>query len=613
MKKGLKLKLLSIFGFLLFIIALNSIWAIINFQRLNNSIDNIMKQNYDSIVYAQDMIYALDNQNNLIVDYLYVEGTDIDTNLVTNETNFLSLLVLAEKNITEDGEREILDSIRTNYTDYIVKYNQLLASNQLTSEEKKVIYRSLNELYHRISSKCKDLLNLNQQGMSSRKNQSYAIAQNATYSMITISIISISSGIIISLILTEKITNPLRVLIEKIKNIAQGDYEQELEVTGSDEIAKLGSEFNVMSKKLLQYKNLNIKKVMAEKQKAEAIVQSINDGIIVTNEDHKILLVNHAAEKALNVRENDVINLHFLEAIKNEKIFKIIKEVGTKSRKKIPSKSFEDVTINNEDGQQDHYRIYVKSIKTKQEESIGVVTLLQNITKLKEVDQIKSEFISTVSHEFRTPLTSISMAVGLLLNEESKELNSDQHELLDVINEDSKRLNNLVTDLLDFSKIESGKVQMDLINCDINKIIEHAVKPFEMQTKEKNVQLIVHKNNQLSKVKADYNKIIWIITNLIGNALRYVEKDIGIIEVNAKQVATKMLVSVKDNGKGIPEEYQDKIFEKFIQINNYSNKGSAGLGLTICKEIIKAHGGDIWVESKLNEGSTFYFSLNLSM
>lgn len=155
---------------------------------------------------------------------------------------------------------------------------------------------------------------------------------------------------------------------------------------------------------------------------------------------------------------------------------------------------------------------------------------------------------------------------------------------------------------------------MDIGIYSLIDIVENAIKPFYSQAKNKNISLKVDIRDNLSKVKADFNKIAWILTNLIGNALRYAPQDgTGIIEIKAKETANKMLVSVTDNGKGIPEDYQEKIFEKFIQVRDVDNTGGTGLGLAISKEIANAHGGEIWVKSQLGAGSTFYFTLNIGI
>ena len=236
---------------------------------------------------------------------------------------------------------------------------------------------------------------------------------------------------------------------------------------------------------------------------------------------------------------------------------------------------------------------------------------MQDITKFKELDEMKTDFISNVSHEFRTPLTSICMAVGLLLDR-NIDINDDEIELLTIIKEDSDKLDNLVGELLDLSKMKSGKIEMDIRDIDINDAIFQIKRAFKIQIEEKNVTLNIDTNGIVRKVKGDINKISWVIANLLGNALRYIKTDgTGIIEIKAREVNNRMLVSICDNGEGIAEEYQKLIFEKFIQIKDKNGEatGSSGLGLAICKEIVKAHGEEIWVDSTVGEGSSFYFTL----
>ena len=238
--------------------------------------------------------------------------------------------------------------------------------------------------------------------------------------------------------------------------------------------------------------------------------------------------------------------------------------------------------------------------------------MLQDITKLKEIDQMKSDFVSTVSHEFRTPLTSMGMAVELLGDGSVGTINETQKELLKVIKEDNERLNFLIRDLLDLSRLESGKTHMKFEECSIKKIVETAVNSLKNFSENRNVKIEIRNIKDSFLVFADLNKILLVLTNLLTNAIKYKsEEREGNITVEAFKKGKNIVVSVKDNGKGIPEEYKEKIFNKFIQVK-ISNDGKiegTGLGLSICKEIIKAHGGEIWVDSVLNKGSIFYFSL----
>lgn len=613
MKKSIKGKLLIVFLLIFTVLATNSIWAIINFNRLNNSIDNIMESNYRTIDAAQNMIVALERQDSAILAQMFIEDESAEKTYIENEKVFLKWLARAEDNITEVGEAEILASINSQYFQYLEMYNTL--TQILSYNDPKLVrefyYNEILPQFESTKEECRNLEGLNQNAMLARRDSAKAIGKRASYSTILLSVITIVIGMILALYITNKIIKPIYNLIQKIKGIAEGDYSQQLDIEGDDEIGELAREFNSMTEKLESYDDLNIKKLMKEKQKAEAIVESISDGIIVTDEFNRVILVNRAAEKALNIREKDVVNRHFLENIKREDIFKIINKIRT-SEDQYAYKKYTNITIANDEKIR-HYRINVRAITDREGDNVGVITLLQDITKLKEIDEMKSEFVSTVSHEFRTPLTSISMAAGLLLDKTSGEINENQAELLEAIVEDNERLKNLVSDLLDLSRLEAGKVSMDIELQDINEMIEYAIKQFRRRAKERNINLEIQVKGDISKVKADFNKISWVITNLVGNAIRYTPRDgSGKIIVKAQETANKVLVSVADNGRGIPEEYHDRIFSKFIQVKDDEDngeKGGTGLGLAISKEIINAHGGEIWVDSKVGEGSTFYFTI----
>jgi len=200
----------------------------------------------------------------------------------------------------------------------------------------------------------------------------------------------------------------------------------------------------------------------------------------------------------------------------------------------------------------------------------------------------------------------MNMGLSMVINEDTGELNEEQKELLEAAYEDVERLTELVNDLLDLSKIESGKIEMEFDKVDVNDIIEKTLNPFHKQAEEKEIELKFKQSEDNVFAFADPSKISWVISNLVGNALRYADE--GKIEVDAEIKGRRVLVSVADNGPGIPKEYQSKIFEKFVRAgSDKEEKSGTGLGLAIAKEIITAHNGRIWVDSEEGEGSTFSF------
>jgi PAS domain S-box-containing protein len=374
-------------------------------------------------------------------------------------------------------------------------------------------------------------------------------------------------------------------------------------------------EFNIMASKLGAYELLNIKQLMKEKQKVEAIVESISDGIVVMGAENRILLINKAAEKIFKIKEKEVLKKYFLEVIKNDDLFNFCINVRNENYESI-TKDYLDISIKSMN-RINHYRALAKPITNIEGESIGVVLLLQDITKLKEVDELKSEFVASVSHELRTPITSVIMAAELLQDEIPGKVNKPQKELLKIVVEDSNRLKNLINDILDLSKLESGKTILDIRKNDLVEIVNYVLKILEMQIKEENITIKIELKKNLPPILCDYSKISQVLTNLIINSINYkIGNKALILKIGAKVIkGDKVLVYLSDNGRGITEEDQKKIFDKFVRIDTYNINNEeivqgTGLGLTISKSIIKSHNGNIWVESEIGKGSTFYFTLD---
>jgi len=220
---------------------------------------------------------------------------------------------------------------------------------------------------------------------------------------------------------------------------------------------------------------------------------------------------------------------------------------------------------------------------------------------------MKSEFVMAASHELRTPLTSMGMSIDLLLEHAAKRLEDKDLELLQAAHEEVLRMKALVDDLLDLTRIEAGQIALEFVNVSIKTLLDHVQTVFRGQLEKKKVELSVELHGDLPYVRADANKITWVLTNLVSNALRYVNEG-GNIRLMAARIGAWVQLSVHDDGPGIPGEYQSKIFQKFVQVKGREGCGT-GLGLAICKEIVRANGGTIWVESLPGKGSTFVFTL----
>ena len=261
------------------------------------------------------------------------------------------------------------------------------------------------------------------------------------------------------------------------------------------------------------------------------------------------------------------------------------------------------------DGSERAFRLRTTPMRDNGHHLLGAVTILEDITHLREIDQIKSEFIATASHELRTPLTSVQMGVHLLLEGALGELTESQNEVLQACRQDCERLDKLMRDLLDLSKIEAGESQPQLATVSARDLLTRAVKELRPQVEAKGLKLSVEAPVDLPEVLVDRLQIERVVSNLVINALRHTQQ--GEINLSAEQRDSHVAVSVSDTGSGIPIEYLPHIFDKFVQVPD-APTGGAGLGLTISKSIVEANGGQISVQSQVGRGTTFTFTLPLA-
>jgi NtrC-family two-component system sensor histidine kinase KinB len=394
--------------------------------------------------------------------------------------------------------------------------------------------------------------------------------------------------------------------MEASRKISAGDYAVQVPVETDDELGRLAGEFNQMAAQLGQYHEMNIDQIISEKNKGEAILSSIEDGLVVFDTALKVTGINPAGRRMLDLEFSEVTTLVCDDILPSPNVREMIRRtVETGVQPDVPEEQ-RIITLQKGDHSL-HYHFSVTPIRGRDRNLSGIVLLLRDVTRLKEVERLKSEFIMAASHELRTPLTGMGMSVDLLLEHAAQGLAEKDRELLQAAHEEVHRMKALVNDLLDLSKIEAGKIELEFENVAVQNLFENVQEVFKGQAEMKQVKLTSELTGDLPKVRADANKVTWVLTNLISNALRYV-RQAGQIQIVAKKIGSHVHLSVRDDGPGIPPEYQSRIFQKFVQVKGRQS-GGTGLGLAICKEIVRAHGGAIWVESSPGQGSTFTFTL----
>lgn len=608
----LRKKILLGYGITLVITLVVLVWAFVNLLVLGRASDAILSENYKSILAAENMINAIERQDSAILLMLLGQEKEGLRQYRENEAQFLQWLGRAKDNITIEGEGKVIAEIDEGYAAYLVKFSTLRTLYHDSPTDAAAFYhKTVFSLFRSVRGFCERLHTINQETMFEASDRARRLAARALWSMGVVGIAALAIGLGFSLLLSNLLVRPLRQIMDATQKIAEGDYDVVISTKSTDELGRLTHEFNTMVKKLRIYHNLNIKQIMEEKRKSEAIIQSIDSGIVVMDADFKVANINPTAARALGIEPQDAREKHFLEVVKSEEMFHYVKQSMESGEPPLIEEGKNYFTVEHNETTH-HYQFAISPVHTRGGAMLGVVLILRDVTTLKELDRLKSEFVMTASHELRTPVTSIGMSIGLLMETAREKLNEKERQLLEASDEEVKRLKAFITNLLDLSKIEAGRMEMELDSVPVELLFEKSVAVFKSQAENKAVELKTDIPEELPTVKVDATKITWVLTNLISNALRYTEEG-GHIQLLAERIGSQVHILVKDDGAGIPYEYQSKIFDKFVQVKSDKEVGGSGLGLALSKEIVRAHGGTIWVDSTPGEGSTFTFTLPVAV
>ena len=420
---------------------------------------------------------------------------------------------------------------------------------------------------------------------------------------------------IVILVNTFLITRELTLLHHGVKEISSGKFGTVLDYKqASGEIKELFSAFNDMSKRLHAYEEQNVDQLTLERNKLEAVLMSIANGVVVCDNYDKISMINPAAQKILSVTAQDIVGTSVQNYCDTDGVLCFREKISI----------FKDTPLDVMEKKPLEFNIEVdkRIIKTlispmysKVHDYMGYIIILIDITKEAEVDKLKNDFISNVSHELRTPVTILTSYAETLYHY-GKDFNyEEQKEFIGTINQEVIRLNKMVIDILDFSKLQNN-VELEKTRQSIMPVIERSIEDHKILAQEKNITFSVIKEPNLPEVEFNEQSIERVLSNLVTNAIKY-SPDNSRVKVRAEIAKDPkyLEVTVEDMGMGIAPEYQEKIFDRFFRIENATHtiKGT-GLGLHLVKIAIeKHHGGKVFVRSKVGEGSTFGFWLPLSV
>jgi NtrC-family two-component system sensor histidine kinase KinB len=605
---SLQKKILAGYGLALVLASALFLRCLLDLRELGQASEAILRENYRSIAAAGQLAAALDEQDRACLLVLLGQRAEGEALFRVEENRFREWLGRARDNLTVPGEGQIIEALEDGYRGYQEGLYQILRLDIPGAAQH---YRQvLVPAAQALGQTALRLRQLNEEAMHQASRRADTIAERAVWSNLALGALALLAGLAFSVLLSRRLVRPLRQLVHTAQRIGEGQYEAQVPATGNDELDQLAAEFNAMTRRLEAYHRLNVDQLVAEKQKNEAILRSIEDGLVVVDHQFQVANINRAACRLLGAAPEAAIGQPLRQLIGDPRV--VDRAQKALATGQAPPLSTDNDVLTVDGAPEPRYLLFsITPVQLRPDELVGVVLLLRDVTRLKEVERLKSQFVMTASHELKTPLTSIGMSIELLLEGATGQLDERQNQLLAAAHAEVGRLKHLVEELLDLERIEAGRIDLEFDRVPVPPLCERVRQIFAAQAQAQGVELRAELPPELPAVRADANKITWVLTNLVSNALRYVGRG-GHIDIGARQWEGQLHLSVRDDGIGIPPEYQSRIFDKFVQIQGPREHQGAGLGLAICREMVRAHRGAIWVESAPGAGSTFTFTLPLA-
>ncbi|MBD8096995.1 PAS domain-containing protein [Pseudomonas fluorescens] len=396
---------------------------------------------------------------------------------------------------------------------------------------------------------------------------------------------------------------PIEALAKAADKIGQGDFEVTLPISTAAEMNQLTRRFGIMAEALRQHQATNVDELLAGQQRLQAVLDSIDDGLLMIDRQGHLEHLNPVAQRQLGWDE-ERLGQGLGEALGRPEMdeqLQLVLRGGNLER------APEDLEVEVE-GELRLLTYSLTPVSHTQGHILGAVMVLHDVTEQRAFERVRSEFVLRASHELRTPVTGMHMAFGLFRERAKFPAESREADLLDTVNEEMQRLMQLINDLLNFSRYQNGLQKLTLGPCDVTDLLEHARARFAEPANAQRIELVVEAQPDLPRLYADQAQLERVLDNLLGNALRHTAED-GQIRLQARRHGERVIISVEDNGEGIAYGQQGRIFEPFVQVGR--KKGGAGLGLALCKEIVQLHGGRMGVYSRPGQGTQFYMALPL--
>lgn len=562
----------------------------------------ILKDNYRSIDYMRKVNQQVDE-----LQGKFERGVLTSEEFETKSAELLTLINSQKANITEAGEKNLTENLGVEVEEYLSLISRGLSTPENYEKE-------LWLLSSKIKTHTQTIFLLNEETILTKSENAKKKSEQVIVYMIIIGGSGITFGLIFFLGLPNYIVNPIKLFTKTIKEISLGNYSVQIPFEGEDELGNLAKSIRKMVTKLKEYEKSNFSKLIREQKRLAMIVNQINEAILVTDENKTIILCNDLLLNLIHMERIHVEGKHIQEVARINNLMDSITEDLF-----VPYLEGEEIQISPlriiKGGKE---RVFKKEIfklsgmdeADSPKKLMGHLVILKDITEFSEKDQAKLKFMSTLSHELKTPLAAIQLSTNLLENTKFGSLSTEQSDLIQTIKSNQERIKRMVNEVLDISQIDQGYININTEHFSVIDSLSDSLLGLELFLKEKNIKLEKQIPDNLPKITGDYHKSVWIFNNLISNAIRYSPAN-SQITIKAQLESRRVKVEVTDLGPGISLQNQERIFDHFVKLDQSSENGT-GLGLAISKEFMEAMGGNIGVNSVIGKGATFWLSFKIA-
>lgn len=595
MRKRIRIGLLPLFVLLLVI----GIYAVSLFAKLGGAIDVILRENYVSIVASQNMKESAERMDSALFFTLAGEDERAKKMYTENLPVFEKNLSTENNNITLPGEGELAEKLTKIHKRYVERARDYLQTKDLDAR-RQMYFGEMLPMFTEVKDLAQGILDLNQANMVKANGDARALSANSIRYMIFAMLLGGAMAVLFAMQLLWSILRPIKALTDSAKELGNGNLDQVVPVQSKDELGQLADSFNKMAAKLRAYRQVTSDEILQAKQMTEITFSAFPDPIMVLDANGAVNFKNPSAESLmLKLKLDDQLP---------EQINEQVSQVLQGGEDYIPT-NFASAICVRPDEKETFFLPRIIGIRGDRGTVFGAAVILQNITRLRLLDEVKSNLVSTVSHELKTPLTSVRMALHLLLEESVGGLNPKQSELLIAARDDAERLLGMINDLLDLARLESGASKMQVESKSPGDLLRSAVTDSKDFAETQGVKVSADIEESLPMVCVEERQIEHVFSNFITNAVKYSPRGETVV-VRARKHDGGVCFSVIDKGAGIAPQYQGRLFEKFFRVPGSGDRGGgAGLGLSIAREIVHAHHGSVGVKSNSGEGSEFFFIL----